>query len=37
MALNCGGPTYLVSEEMAMESLGPQLVHVARDIIGTGV
>lgn len=37
MALNCGGPTYLVSEEMAVESLGPQLLHVARDITGTGV
>jgi len=37
LALNCGGPAYLVSPEMAKESLGPQLVHVARDIIATGV
>ncbi|MDC8830140.1 IclR family transcriptional regulator [Alteromonas gilva] len=37
MALNCGGPTYLVSEDMALNSVGPQLVHVARDIVGTGV
>lgn len=37
LALNCGGPTYLVSEDVALNSLGPQLVHVARDIIATGV
>ena len=37
MALNCGGPAYLVSEESALESLGPQLVHVAKDIIASGV
>ena len=37
LALNCGGPAYLVSKEMAKESLGPQLIHVARDIIATGV
>lgn len=37
LALNCGGPAYLVSEQMASDSLGHQLVHVARDIIATGV
>ncbi|WP_414828878.1 IclR family transcriptional regulator [Alteromonas sp. H39] len=37
LALNCGGPTYLVSEELALSSLGPQLVHVGRDIVATGV
>ena len=37
MSLNIGGPKHLVSEDVAIESLGPQLVHVARDIIATGV
>ncbi len=37
LALNCGGPTYLVSEQLAKDSLGPQLVHIARDIVATGV
>jgi DNA-binding IclR family transcriptional regulator len=37
MALNIGGPKHLVSDEMTIESLGPQLVHVARNIISTGV
>lgn len=37
LALNCGGPAYLVSEELASSTLGHQLVHVARDIVATGV
>lgn len=37
LAINCGGPNYLINEKMALESLGPQLVHVARDILSTGV
>ncbi|MDO6462032.1 IclR family transcriptional regulator [Granulosicoccaceae sp. 1_MG-2023] len=37
MALNCGGPAYLVSKETALESLGPQLIHVAKDILASGV
>ncbi|WP_422450852.1 MULTISPECIES: IclR family transcriptional regulator [unclassified Endozoicomonas] len=37
MAINCGGPKYLISDEMIMQSLGPQLVHVVRDIEATGV
>lgn len=37
LALNCGGPSYAVSPEMARESLGPQLVHLVRDIYSTGV
>lgn len=37
LALNCGGPNYLITPEIAVESLGPQLVHVARDILSTGV
>nr|WP_306671535.1 IclR family transcriptional regulator C-terminal domain-containing protein [Endozoicomonas sp. ONNA2] len=32
MAINCGGPKFLISDEMIMKSLGPQLVHVVRDI-----
>lgn len=37
LALNCGGPNYLLSAEDALTSLGPQLVHVAKDILSTGV
>ncbi len=37
LALNCGGPNYVVSEADAVSTLGPQLIHVARDILSTGV
>lgn len=37
LALNCGGPNYLLSAEDALQSLGPQLVQVAKDILSTGV
>lgn len=37
LTLNCGGPAYAVTKEFASESLGPQLVHLVRDILSTGV
>lgn len=36
VCLSCGGPSYLVTEQLALETLAPQLIHVGRDIIASG-
>lgn len=37
MCLSVGGPSYLVTPEMVVDSFAPQLVHVVRDIVNMGV
>lgn len=37
MCLSVGGPSYLVTKELVVESFAPQLVHVVRDIVNMGV
>lgn len=37
MCLSVGGPSYLISKEMVVDSFAPQLVHVVRDIASMGV
>lgn len=37
VCLSCAGPSYQLSKEHLEDTLAPQLIHVARDIMSTGV